>query len=261
MQRFFRLQLGNWETFRFWQDNWSGHGHLSGVFPRLYALSMDPRASVQQAWHRAWARALPKALSDQRVAELLRLQELLADQRLSKATQDAWVWNGPSFIVRAVYRLLRDQGAPEDPRFLQRCHLVWKRRLPLKIKIFVWLLLRRRLMTRSLRQRMVPDSSVDCSLCARGWKFAHTCSSPAHLLKKYGRRRMLDVLWRLRRRHSGDLLVAVLSVEKLSGSLSLPHFGPFGPIRMRSISGAVPLPLMLSCTRRGGLLLFGSEVA
>ena len=62
------------ETFRFWEDNWSGHGRLSGVFPRLYALSMDPGASVQQAWHRAWAPALPEALSDQRVAELLRLQ-------------------------------------------------------------------------------------------------------------------------------------------------------------------------------------------
>ena len=146
---------------------WSRHGRLSGVFPRLYALSMDPRSSVQQAWHRAWAPALPEALSDQRVTELLRLQELLADQSLSEATQDAWVWNGPNFTVRAVYRLLRDQGAPEDRRFLQRCRLVWKRRLPLKIKIFAWLLLRRRLMTRSLRQRLVPDSPVDCPMCAR----------------------------------------------------------------------------------------------
>ena len=167
VQRFFRPQLGNGETFRFWQDNWSRHGRLSGVFPRLYALSMDPRSSVQQAWHRAWAPALPVALSDQRVTELLRLQELLADQSLSEATQDAWVWNGPNFTVRAVYRLLRDQGAPEDRRLLQRCRLVWKRRLPLKIKIFAWLLLRRRLMTRSLRQRLVPNSPVDCPMCAR----------------------------------------------------------------------------------------------
>ena len=101
------------------------------------------------------------------MAELLRLQELLADQNLSEATQDAWVWSGPSFTVRAVYRLLRDQGAPEDPILLQRCRLVWKRRLPLKIKIFAWLLLRRRLMTRSLRQCMFPDSPVECPLCAR----------------------------------------------------------------------------------------------
>ena len=118
VQRFFRPQLGNGKTFRFWEDNWSGYGRLSGVFPRLYTLSMDQWASVQQAWHRAWAPALPEALSDQRVAELLRLQELLADQSLSEATQDVWVWSGPSFTVRAVYRLLRDQGASEDPLFL-----------------------------------------------------------------------------------------------------------------------------------------------
>ena len=38
---------------------------------------------------------------------------------------------------------------------------------PLKIKVFAWLLLRQRLMTRSRLQRMVPDTLVDCSLCAR----------------------------------------------------------------------------------------------
>ena len=36
------------------------------------------------------------------------------------------------------------------------------------------------------------------------------------------------------------------SVAKLSGRLFLPHFTPSGPIGMRSYSGAVPLPLMLS---------------
>ena len=77
------------------------------------------------------------------------------------------MWSGPSFTVRAVYRLFRDQGELEDLLLLQRCCLVWKRRLPLKIKVFAWLLLRRRLMTRSLRQRIVPDSPVECAVCAR----------------------------------------------------------------------------------------------
>ena len=54
--------------------------------------------------------------------------------------------------------------------------------------------------------------------------------------------------------------MAELYVEKLSGCLFLPHFGPFGPIGMRSYSGAVPLPLMLSSTTRGGLRLFGTKV-
>ena len=54
--------------------------------------------------------------------------------------------------------------------------------------------------------------------------------------------------------------MAELSVEKLSGCLFLPHFGPFGPIGMRLYSGVVPLPLMLSSTMGGGLRLFGTEV-
>ena len=44
---------------------------------------------------------------------------------------------------------------------------MWKRRFPLKIKMFAWLLLRWRLTTRSRLQRMVPDALVECPLCAR----------------------------------------------------------------------------------------------
>ena len=138
-----------------------------GFFPRLHALSTDQGVVVRQAWYDAWVLPLPEALRDQRVAELINLQELLADRRLSEAAQDAWVWIGPIFTNRAAYRLLRDQEYSEDPLILQSCCLVWKRRLPLKIKVSAWLLLRRRLMTRSRLQRMVPGAPVECPLCAR----------------------------------------------------------------------------------------------
>ena len=140
------------------------------MFPRLYRLSTDLGVSVRRAWHDAWTPALPAALTDQWVAELLRLQELLGDRHLAEAAQDAWVWNGPRFSVRAAYELLRDQEESDDLLILQRCHLVWKHHLPLKIKVFAMLLVRRCLMTRSLWQRMVPDSPVECLLCARAVK-------------------------------------------------------------------------------------------
>ena len=114
----FRLQPGDGETFRLWEDNWSRHGRLSGVFPRFYVLSTDLGISVQQAWHEAWAPALLVSLPDQRVDELLRLQELLADQRWSEGAHDAWEWSSPSFTVRAAYRLLQNQGESEDPVLL-----------------------------------------------------------------------------------------------------------------------------------------------
>ena len=94
----------------------------------------------------------------------MRLQELLANQRPSAAL-NAWIWSGQNFNIRAVYLRLRERAVPEDPLFLPLWRRVWKSRIPLKIRIFVWLLLRQRLMTRSFRQRMAPDSAGDCALC------------------------------------------------------------------------------------------------
>ena len=120
---------------------------------------------MRPAWHDTCVPALPAALTDQRVAEIISLQELLADRGPSEAAPDAWVWTGPHFSARAAYRLLRDQEDSDDPLLLLRCCLVRKRHLPLKIKVFAWLLLQQRWMTRSLRQRMVPNSPVECPMC------------------------------------------------------------------------------------------------
>ena len=58
------FSLGDGEMFRFWDDDWSRHGQLCGVFPCLYALSTDPGGLVRQAWHDTWVLALPSALID-----------------------------------------------------------------------------------------------------------------------------------------------------------------------------------------------------
>ena len=116
-------------------------------------------------WHDAWAPPLPEALSDQQAGDLLRLQELLADRQPSEG-QDEWIWSEPLFSVRVVYNRFRDQVGSEDPAFLRLWRRVWKSRLPMKIRVFAWLLLRRRLLTRSLLQRMIPDAPAGCALCA-----------------------------------------------------------------------------------------------
>ena len=82
VQRFFQPQLGDGETFRFWDDNWSGHDRLDRIFSRLYTLSKDPGVLVRWAWNDAGVLPLPEALPDHWVAELISLQELLADRRL-----------------------------------------------------------------------------------------------------------------------------------------------------------------------------------
>ena len=42
---------------------------------------------------------------------------------------------------------------------------MWKQLLPLKVRLFGWLLLRRCIMTRTLRRRFDPEASAVCPLC------------------------------------------------------------------------------------------------
>ena len=151
VQALFHPKLGSETSFRFWSDEWSRNGRLRQSFPRLFALATDLECSVRQAWNDAWAPPMPATLSDQRTAELIRLQGLLADTRPTEG-QDGWMWCEASFSVRAAYRRLRSQAGSEDPMFLRLWRRIWRSRIPLKIRVFLWLLLRRRLMTRALRQ-------------------------------------------------------------------------------------------------------------
>ena len=167
VQPLFQPKLGSGTAFRFWMDEWSRNGRLRQSFPRLFALASDPECSVRQAWHDAWAPPMPATLSDQQTSELLRLQELLADLRPTEG-QDGWVWCETSFSVRAAYRRLRTPVGLEDPLFLRLWRRMWRSRIPLKIRVFLWLLLRWGLMTRSLRQRWDPHSSAECVLCTSG---------------------------------------------------------------------------------------------
>ena len=78
---------------------------------------------------------------------------------------DAWIWSEPLFSVQVVYKRLRDQVGPEDSALLRRWRRIWKSCLPMKIRVFAWLLLCRHLQTRSRRQRMIPDEAK-CALYA-----------------------------------------------------------------------------------------------
>ena len=134
---------------------------------------------------------------------------------------------------------------------------MWKRRLPLKIKVFAWLLLRRQL-----------DDEIPSAAYGTG----RSSGMPA---VRQGSGGLPTLILQLplspnsvagdRRRpprgdlgggHSGGLSAAEHFVAKSSGRQFLPHSGPSRSVGTR----VAPHPLMLFCTTRGGLRLFGNEV-
>ena len=72
---------------------------------------------------------------------------------------------------------------------------------------------------------------------------------------------MSVTLWCHQRRRSGGHLATDHSVVKLSSRLFLSHYGPSGPIGMRTSSGVVPLLSMPFIKMQGDLGHFGKEEA
>ena len=136
------------------------------------------RATVRTVRNAGWFPSLPCTLSEQRYADLIALHTTIfffkralhttiVPCQLSERDPDAWVWRGGRFSVRAVYHHFQGlESTSDSPTILKCCRRLWKCRIPLKIKLFGWLLLRQRLMTGSLQQRFYPDAPVECPLCA-----------------------------------------------------------------------------------------------
>ena len=166
MHHLFRPRLGDGAGFRFWEDDWAGIGRLRDLYPRLHAIAIDPGVSVKFVFEAGWFPTLPNSISDQRFEDLAALQLAVSQFHLSVETADTWAWHGARFSAWNVYHHLQElEGSSDTTMLLKCCRIIWKRRIPLKIKIFSWLLLRQRLMTRSFRQRFCPGSSAECPLC------------------------------------------------------------------------------------------------
>ena len=166
MQSLFQPRVGNGASFSFWEVDWSGHGRFQVCYRRLHTLALEPGATVWTVWNGGWFPSLPSTLSDQRYADLIALHTTIVSCQLSERDPDAWVWRGGRFSVRAVYRHFQGLESTSDSPTILKCYrLLWKCRIPLKIKLFGWLLLRQRLMTRSLQQRFYLDAPVECPLC------------------------------------------------------------------------------------------------
>ena len=121
MQSLFRPCVGDGASFNFWEADWSGYGRFRDSHPRLYALALDPGATVRTVWDTGWFPSLPSTLSDQRYADLLALHTSLVPLQLSERAPDVWEWRGGRFSARAVYRHFQDLESSSDSTMLLKC--------------------------------------------------------------------------------------------------------------------------------------------
>ena len=123
---FFVAQLRDGLSFQYWTNNWSTQGILSEAISRLFALSINLRAKVEEFWDGMRNPTLAGALSDQRVKEFMVMQQSLIYKRPQRKVRDGWEWIGAQFSIQRAYKRLFEGQYEESQPIIKACRFIWR---------------------------------------------------------------------------------------------------------------------------------------
>ncbi len=143
------FSVGDGNRTSFWSDNWIGGMTLRTQFFGVFNVVQSNFCRVNDCygpngWR--WRKILSgyAASSSAQTETIRNLKALLADLHPTNSRDVIrWRWtSSEAYSVKSMYKFLQDSGVI-DKSFVQ----LWKSKIPLKVKIFVWLVLKRRVLT------------------------------------------------------------------------------------------------------------------
>jgi len=155
------FKIGDGKLCRFWEDCWVQEVPLKILYTDLYRLVRNPNCFVNECWvDDTWWVDFKRSLSVYDHERWLGLLHTLNDCALTDNKADCVQWaldKKKQFTTKSLYRFLTDRG--DSSRV---AGFIWKSRVPLKIKFFLWQLLNNKL-------------QVAVNLVKRGWKGSPLC--------------------------------------------------------------------------------------
>ena len=130
-------KVGDGSLTSFWSDVWLGQSPLKIQFSDLFRICTDPSAMVADCYaDNGWLINFRRSLSLEENVSWVELLSILQNVNLDQEVRDDVTWaldNSKIFTTKSLYRFITHRGvcipASED---------VWKSKLPLKIKVFMW---------------------------------------------------------------------------------------------------------------------------
>jgi hypothetical protein len=154
-------KVNNGKSISFWLDRWLDDKPLCVAYPILFDLCSDKRISVYDVWCEGWVihfQIIPQGLTTDQWYELAaRLNNVsLNDEK----DLPLWRWNANKiFSVKSVYNhLTKNESSVAYKR-------IWKAKIPEKIKIFMWLLEQKAVLTKDNMLRRKWQGSPACYFC------------------------------------------------------------------------------------------------
>ena len=144
----------------FWDDVWIGNTPLRIQFPHLHKMSSFPLARASEYWKDGgWSIDFRRSLTISERASWEELENSLPTS-LVDDERDEVVWaldRTKVFSTKSLYSFLSNRGV-----CVKESDNIWKTKVPLKIKFFLW----------QIENDRLPTASA---LKKRGWRGSHLC--------------------------------------------------------------------------------------
>lgn len=169
MRSLVHWRLGRGSEVRFWEDKWAGCNSLASLFPEAYNLALSSNVSVRsQGFHFyngwRWKPLIRRPISARESAVVLALKDHLTNLSPSpNLRQDGVSWPfhpSGSFSVKSLYNIISGINTRD-----KEAGFIWNSVTPSKVKVFLWILLKRKLNTKLTLSHKGWQGDITCSLC------------------------------------------------------------------------------------------------
>jgi len=156
-----KMIVGKDNATSLWRDTWVCETPLKDKFPQLFQISNEPEITVAGAANVGWHMSFRRWLNEGLQTQFRQLRDLLSSFAInSDKDKPKWIWgNNGLFSVKSMYDQLciNEVGA--------QYNLIWKAKLPLKIKIWLWLIEHNAILTKDNLAKKNWSGDIHCLFC------------------------------------------------------------------------------------------------
>ena len=173
------FKVGNGNKVRFWEDVWVGENSLKAMFPSLFRLSTLKSRPISEFYNLAslppegnacWNLHFTRNLLDREIDQFIALLQLLETKRVCSTVEDRREWivesSGVFSCKSAFIWMRKDNSLPVN----LPAKIIWKLPIPVKVKVFTWLLVLAKVSVHATLQKRRPYYSLSpgwCVLCKK----------------------------------------------------------------------------------------------
>jgi hypothetical protein len=172
--RYGSFRLNNEKQIRYWEDKWLGNYSFKDQYPSLYNIARRKSVIVESVLSTVPLNVSFRGFLNQNNIILLNdLVRRVLHVRLNTQANtqaDVFIWNlhqNGQYTVNSLYMALINNGVVHMNKQL------WKLRVSLKIKIFMWYMRKEVILTKDNLARRNWGGSTQCSFCLREESIQH----------------------------------------------------------------------------------------